>query len=40
MDQWHDTEAALTQLARHAEGKAIEAGQAAGASGPAGCACS
>ena len=25
MDQWHDTEAALTQLYRHAEGKAIEA---------------
>jgi hypothetical protein len=25
MDQWHDTEAALTQLYRHAEGRAIEA---------------
>jgi hypothetical protein len=25
MDQWHDTEAALTQLYRHAEAKAIEA---------------
>jgi SMODS and SLOG-associating 2TM effector domain 2 len=25
MDQWHDTGAALTQLSRHAEGRAIEA---------------
>jgi hypothetical protein len=25
MDQWHDTEAALTQLYRYAEGRAIEA---------------
>jgi hypothetical protein len=45
MDQWQDTEAALTQLYRHAEGRAIEPStgtsrtSGASASGRAACAC-